>query len=100
MGLILIVTCITLVTIDHMPKNTSVLSEAQAVNVSNKVITIILTIGSALFMSIHSIFTKHLTSERIGFEAVNFSFSSFAVTNLFILAIAIPYWNSVGLNHT
>ena len=49
---------------------------------------------------VHSVWTKHLTTERIGFDPIDLSFSSLGFINLIILIVAIPYWITNGLNQS
>ena len=35
---------------------------------------------------------KNISEERIGFDPITLSFSSYAVVNFIILAVGIPYW--------
>ena len=96
MGLILIVGCVILVTVDHMPKNTGLIQVKK--DDIGYWVPILLTFGSAAAMSLHSVWTKHMTSDKVGFDPINLAFSSLGLVNLILFIVAIPYWNKNGFN--
>ena len=48
-----------------------------------------------VFFSINGVLTKHLTSEKVGFNPTKISFSSYVYVNLALLFVAVPYWLKV-----
>lgn len=40
----------------------------------------------------NGVLTKHLTSEKVGFNPSRISFSAYLLVNLIVLVFAIPYW--------
>ena len=51
-----------------------------------------------MFFTTNGILTKHLTSERINFNASTISFSAYFIVNLIVIICAIPYWVIFGFS--
>jgi len=43
----------------------------------------------------NGVLTKHLTSEKVGFNPSRISFSAYLIVNILVLLFAIPYWVKV-----
>ena len=51
-----------------------------------------------VFFSLNGVLTKHITSEKIGFDATNITFTAYLLVNIFLLIFAIPYWTIVNFD--
>jgi drug/metabolite transporter (DMT)-like permease len=48
----------------------------------------------------NGILTKHLTSDKVGFNPSTISFSAYFVVNIIVLIVAIPYWVQVDFSQS
>lgn len=93
MGLITIIICTSLISVDHL-HSTQVLAPPRV----ELWVPILFTVMAPLLLTLHAMLTKHLTQQRIGFDGMNLCFSSFAIVNFIFLIAGIPYWMNNGVN--
>ena len=55
-------------------------------------VPILFGIITPISFTANSMLTKHLSVHQVGFNASQFSFSSYLVVNVIVLIVAIPYW--------
>ena len=61
-------------------------------------IPVLFGIATPMFFTTNGLLTKHLTSERIGFNASTISFTSYFIVNVIVMIVAIPYWSMYGFS--
>ena len=61
-------------------------------------VPVIFGLVTPMFFTINGILTKHLTSDKIGFDPSRISFSSYLLVNVIVMIFAIPYWIHYGFS--
>ena len=59
-------------------------------------VPVIFGLIAPISFTVWTMYSKHMTSERIGFNSIRMAFSSQLIVNLIIMIFAIPYWINSG----
>jgi drug/metabolite transporter (DMT)-like permease len=59
-------------------------------------VPIVIGIASPFFMTVNTLMVKHMTKERIGFNASRVTFNALIAYNTVLVLLGIPYWVKTG----
>jgi drug/metabolite transporter (DMT)-like permease len=99
-GLFSILVCSVIISLSGMV-NATTQAGHETGEVSKRVptwIPVIFGIVTPIAFTVSGMLTKHLSSERVGFDISTLAFTCYLVVNVVVLIIAIPYWSSYGFS--
>ena len=98
-GLFAILACSVIISLSGMIQSSPAVSiKTAVVKQAPTWVPVIFGIVTPIMFTANGILSKHLTSERINFNASTLSFTSYLLVNIVVLLVGIPYWRDHGFD--